>query len=253
MLGFHQNVNANTEESPRKESAVGEGNHRGEAAAPPLFYCVNSSPIMTTVLESARFQTDSLSQTMPRPFRTRILVLPVAAIVITGLVVWKIRQPPQERSTAMIVERRLAPKFSALDSHNKLRKLDTYLGRFETLLVFFDGEAGADHDPDLMRVRQQYEELNRRGIRVVGVSAAIPQFNRQAAERSGEFPFPLLSDPEFFIHRMWGRYDEDQLRTHTGVFWIDRAGHVAWSGQFPRPEENLDQILPSKSAPPETK
>ena len=190
---------------------------------------------------------------MPRPFRVRILTLPIAAMIIVGLVVWKSRQPPQARSSAALIERRPAPKFMGLDSNNQLVKIERYLGRHEILLIFFDGEAGADHDPVLMRVRQRFDELNRRGVKVVGVSAAIPQFNRQAAERSGPFPFPLLSDPEFYMHRMWGRYDEDQLRTQTGVFWIDRAGLVAWSRNSPLPEANLDRILPTNQSPSETK
>lgn len=190
---------------------------------------------------------------MSQSFRARILVLPIAALMIFGLVVWKSRQPPQDQSSEVIVERRLAPKFMGLDSQNKLLKFDRYLGRHEILLVFFDGDLGADHDPVLLRVRQQFEELNRRGVKVVGVSAAIPQFNRQAAERSGPFPFPLLSDPEFYMHRLWGRYDEDHLRTQTGVFWIDRAGQVAWSENFPRPETDLERILPVNHSPSETK
>jgi len=144
----------------------------------------------------------------------------------------------------MLDERRPAPKFLALDSDNKLLKFERYLGRQEVLLIFFDGEAGADRDPVLLRARQQYPELKRRGVQVVGVSAAIPQYNRQAMERGGPFPFTLLSDPEFLIHQMWGRYDEDRMETRTGAFWIDRAGQVAWSGKSPRPEADLDRLLP---------
>lgn len=184
-----------------------------------------------------------------RVWRPRVLVLPFAAAIIFGLVAFKLSQPPQQRSTAAIEERRPAPKFLALDSQNELVKFERYLGRQEVLLIFFDGDAGADRDPVLLRACQKFPELKRRGVQVVGISAAIPQYNRQAMERSGKFPFPLLSDPEFFIHRLWGRYDEDRLETQTGVFWIDRAGQVAWSGKSPRPEANLDRVLPSSKEP----
>lgn len=179
-----------------------------------------------------------------RVWRPRVLVLPIAAAVIVGLVAFKLSQPPQQRSAATFDERRPAPKFLALDSQNELLKFERYLGRQEVLLIFFDGEAGADRDLVLLRARQQFPELKRRGVQVVGVSAAIPQYNRQAMERGGKFPFPLLSDPEFLIHRLWGRYDEDGLETQTGVFWIDRAGQVAWLGKSPRPEADLDRVLP---------
>ncbi len=179
-----------------------------------------------------------------RVWRPRVMVLPIAAAIIVGLVAFKLSQPPQPRSLATQEERRSAPKFAALDSHNELVKLERYLGRQEVLLIFFDGDAGADRDLVLLRVRQEFHALKRRGVQVVAVSAAIPQLNRQAMDRGGSFPFPLLSDPEFYIHQMWGRYDEERLETQTGVFLIDRAGRVAWSGEFPRPETDLDAILP---------
>lgn len=179
-----------------------------------------------------------------RVWRPRVLVLPIAAAIIVGLVAFKLSQPPQPRPSGMIDARRPAPKFMALDSNNQLLKFERYLGRHEILLIFFDGDAGADRDPVLLRVREQFPELKRRGVQVVAVSAAIPQYNRQAMERVGKFPFPLLSDPEFFIHQLWGRYDDERLETRTGVFWIDRAGQVAWSGTAPRPEADLDRVLP---------
>ena len=178
------------------------------------------------------------------PFRPRILVLPIAAAIIGGLVAFKLTRPPQSQQGLSQYEVRSAPSFVALDLDNKLFKLDRYIGRHEILLVFFDGELGADHDPLLQQVRDHFADLKRRGIQVVAVSAAIPQLNRQAVQRSGKFPFPLLSDPEDLIHRLWGLYAEEELRSQTGVFMIDRAGRVAWSGRSPRPELSLDQILP---------
>ena len=88
-----------------------------------------------------------------RVWRPRVLVLPIAAAVIVGLVVFKLSQPPQPRSSATFDERRPAPKFLALDSQNQLVKFERYLGRQEVLLIFFDGEAGADRDPVLLRAR----------------------------------------------------------------------------------------------------
>ena len=180
------------------------------------------------------------------PFRPRILILPISAAIIVGLVAFKLTRVPQGQRIGIFEERRPAPvpTFPALDSQNKLLKIDAYFGRHEILLVFFDGDTGADHDPVLRRVRQHFDSLKRRDVKVVAISAALPQHNRHAAARGGAFSFPLLSDPEFLIHRQWGRYDENQQRPLTGVFVIDRAGQVAWSGKSPRPEDNLDRFLP---------
>lgn len=184
------------------------------------------------------------------PFRPRILILPIAAAIIGGLVTFKLTRSPQKQEAISPSEVRQAPSFAALDIDNKLFKLDRYIGRHEILLVFFDGELGADRDPLLQRVRERFEELKRRGMQVVAMSTALPQHNRQAINRGGKFLFPLLSDPEFLIHRQWGRYDEDEQRPRTGVFVIDRAGRVAWSGRSPRPAADLDRILPSLNEKP---
>lgn len=178
------------------------------------------------------------------PFRPRILVLPIAAAIISVLVVFKVTQVPQSRHSAVMNEFRSAPSFVALDLDNKLFKLERYIGRHEILVIFFDGELGADRDPMLQRVRERFSKIKSRGTQVVAISAALPQHNRQAVERSGKFPFPVLSDPEFLIHRMWGRYDENEQRPLPAAFLIDRAGRVPWTGQSPRPEVNLDQVLP---------
>jgi peroxiredoxin len=177
--------------------------------------------------------------------RQRILVLPLAAIVIASLVTFKLTRARQSFSGAEVVARRPAAplSFLAFDSHNQLVKFERYLGRHEILLVFFDAEVGADRDPVLQRIRQHADKLQQRGVQVVAVSTALPQHNRQAAERGGPFPFPLLSDPEFRIHQLWGRYDEEREQTLTGVFWIDRGGFVAWPGKFPQPEQHLDRLL----------
>ena len=181
-------------------------------------------------------------------YRPRILVLPFSAVIIVGLVAYKLSQLPPSKDENNPEERRAARPFLALDSQNRLLKFERYLGRQEVLLIFFDGEAGADRDPLLFRARQHFKQLQQRRIVVIAISTALPQHNRQAAARGGAFPFPLLSDPELLIHKDWGRYDEDQQRPLTGVFRIDRAGQVAWSGKSPRPEERLDEILPPLNA-----
>ena len=186
----------------------------------------SSFDIHNSTFDISLLPNDATTQTRPLKMllRPRILLLPIAAAIITGLVAFKMTRPPQARQFGTADERRPAPAFPALDSRNKLFKLDAYLGRHEILLIFFDGETGADRDPVLQRVRQSLNGLKRRDVKVVAISAALPQHNRQAVARGGDFGFPLLSDPEFLIHRRWGRYDEDQQRPLTGVFLIDRAG-----------------------------
>ena len=103
-------------------------------------------------------------------------------------------------------------------------------------MIFFDGERGADNDADLLRLRDRFSELRSQDVKVVGVTAAIPQVNRAAMERAGaNFPFPLVSDvdpqsPEgtLRIHRHWGRLDAVTKKPLSGAFSdrSQRAGRL---------------------------
>ena len=146
---------------------------------------------------------------------------------------------------------RPAAGFEALDSESHLVRLAAWLGRHRIIVVFFDGERGADNDPDLLKLRDRFAELQAYDVKVVGVTASIPQVNRAAMERAGgEFPFPLVSDvdpqsPEgtLRIHRHWGRLDPVKETPLSGVFLIDRKGQVAHVGPIPKPYDNVDQIF----------
>jgi peroxiredoxin len=59
----------------------------------------------------------------------------------------------------------------------------------------------------LKSLRDNFQEFQRRGIKVLAISASTPYFNREAFKRGGEFPFPLLSDPTLQTHHTWNAYD----------------------------------------------
>jgi peroxiredoxin len=156
-----------------------------------------------------------------------------------------------ESQVAAAVTMRPAPGFEALDANNHLVRLAAWLGRHRIIVVFFDGDQGADRDSELLRLRDRFSELQKQDVKVVGVTAAIPQTNRAAMERAGgEFPFPLVSDvdpqsPEgtLRIHRHWGRLDAVSEKPLSGAFLIDRKGQVAYVGPIPKPYDNVEKIL----------
>ena len=160
---------------------------------------------------------------------------------------------PQDYATqvAAATVMRPAPGFEALDAENHLVRLGTWLGRHRIIVIFFDGDQGADNDVDLLRLRDRFAELQAHDVKVVGVTVAIPQVNRAAMERAGGlFPFPLVSDvdpqsPEgtLRIHRHWGRLDSVTEKPLPGAFLIDRKGQVAYVGPIPKPYDNVDQII----------
>ncbi len=183
----------------------------------------------------------------------RFVYVMAAAFVIATLCAWRsMSNRPQDYAdqVAAAVVQRPAPGFDALDSENHLVRLGAFLGRHTIIVMFFDGEAGADQDPDLLRLRERFGELQARSVKVVAVSSAIPQKNRAAIARAGEFPFPLVSDfdplsPEGLlrIHRHWGRIDPETGKPRTGVFVVDRKGQLAFTVDGPRPSASVDAAI----------
>ena len=180
-----------------------------------------------------------------------VLAIGVLIAVVSGARILKNQPQTYEEQVAAAAVMRPAPGFEALDSDGHLVRLGAWLGRHRMILVFFDGEVGADRDADLLRLRDRFAELQAKNVKVVGITTSIPQVNRAAMERAGgDFPFPLVSDVDFQspegtlrIHRHWGRLDSTNEKPLKGVFFIDRKGQVAYVGPIPKPYDNVDQIF----------
>jgi peroxiredoxin len=183
-----------------------------------------------------------------------LIAVVISGIVIAAICVVRIAMNhPQsyDSQVAAATVMRPAPGFEALDTDNHLVRLSAWLGRHRIIVVFFDGEQGADRDTDMLRLRDRFSELKSQDVKVVGVTSVVPQVNREAMERAGgKFPFPLVSDvdpqsPEgtLRIHRHWGRLDSVTEKPLSGTFLIDRKGQVAYVGPIPKPYENLDQVF----------
>lgn len=176
--------------------------------------------------------------------RSRVLVLPLAAAVIVGMVWHKLSQE-HPRANNVGVERESrgpAPDFEALDKDNAITRLKTYLGRHNLFVVFFDAEVGAASDETLQHLKRHAVELATADFHVIAVSSALPQQNRGT-----DFPqeFHLVTDPApiWKIHREWGCFDNQTERPKQAVFHIDRAGNVLMENDRPASLKNPDQQI----------
>lgn len=189
--------------------------------------------------------------------RRRVLVLPISAAIITAACVYKLTRSydhsadvePETRCAAMDFD------FVLENQHQRQPvRLQAFLGRHRILVVFYDGEAGAEADPTLRRLRDEYGRLKDRRIRVLGISTAIPQQNRPPPAGSPyrtknqpqrPFPFALLSDlpPACLVHKQWGRWNALRKEPLDGVFFIDRSGYVACDGRKPKPIPDPDALI----------
>lgn len=171
--------------------------------------------------------------------KSRVLVLPLAAVVIFAAVEYRLRMPktPKPASTfSGSASLQPAPPLEGTDSTNKYFRLQRYLGRQEVFVVFFDRKTGADKDPILKELKKHTETLKRNGIFVVAVSSALPQENRRA-DFETPIPFVLVTDPdqEWRFHRPWGCLDEESGTVIPNAFYIDRTGKIASRDGTPKP------------------
>jgi peroxiredoxin len=171
--------------------------------------------------------------------RLRVLVLPLAAIVIIAAVEYRLRQPDRPRSTTSTPHGapfEPAPQLEGTDSNNKYFRLDRYLGRQEVFVVFFDRAKGANGDPVLAELKKRTQMLKSQGIFVVAVSSALPQENRRT-DFETPIPFVLVTDPDHVwkYHRLWGCLDQDMGSAIPQTFFINRAGRTQMLNGKPVP------------------
>ena len=186
-------------------------------------------------------------------FDRRALIIPIAAVIITAMCIWRVMTPREKMPPGAVPDlKQAAPAFQLYDQTSSLVKLEAYLNRHQMVVVFYDGQAGPEANATLRQLRDVYPALKRESIMVFGVSTALPQENRNNS--SQPFPFALLTDADAIsersAHRVWGRFVKPTSLdkppgTKPGAFLIDRSGLVRWdiNNNCPRPEEDVTNLV----------
>jgi peroxiredoxin len=181
----------------------------------------------------------------------RVLILPLAAAVIGGLVVWRMNRESMlsDSPVTRTTDRRLAPRFELYDQHSQLVKFERYLGRTRLLLLFTADTPAAEHSL-ARQLLERHADIANAGVQIVVVGTATPFANREAEKQFGsEFPFPVLTDvdrqsPEPApAHRRWGLIDGETQEVRSALFIIDRDGTVAWAQTAPQPVADPDRTV----------
>lgn len=77
---------------------------------------------------------------------------------------------------------------------------------------------------------------------MVAVSADSLESHRAFQERAGEFPFPLASDPDLAVARLYGVMREDLKRAGRAIFVIGEDGTILHSIPYYQPGD-VSQFL----------
>lgn len=118
-----------------------------------------------------------------------------------------------------------APEFTLPDETGKDRSLTELLSAGATVLYFYP----ADFTPGCTRqacaLREMHTEIERAGLRVVGISPQSPESHAKFKTRY-ELPFVLLSDPQKTVIKMYEVNGPLGLGVRRATYLIDGSRRV---------------------------
>lgn len=124
-----------------------------------------------------------------------------------------------------------APAFSLTNTEGKTVKLSDFKGK-KVALYFYPKDMTPGCTVEACGFRDDYSELKKRGVEVLGVSGDDQKSHRKFTEKHS-LPFTLLSDPTHEMMEKYGAWGEKTLygRKYMGVlritYIIDEEGRIA--------------------------
>ena len=95
------------------------------------------------------------------------------------------------------------------------------------MLVFYRGDWDPYCNGQLASYARQIEGFERRGVQVVGISVDPPPNNARMVGKL-RLPFPLLSDPEGELARLFGLWDADEGVAVPSIIVVDQSAEVRY-------------------------
>ncbi|MBQ1374926.1 MAG: thioredoxin-dependent thiol peroxidase [Clostridia bacterium] len=140
-----------------------------------------------------------------------------------------------------------APGFTLNDKDGNPVSLSDFSGR-KTVLYFYPKDNTSGCTRQACAFGRTYEEYERLGVAVIGVSRDSEASHRKFAEKNS-LPFILLSDPELTAIKAYDVWQEKKLygKTSMGVvrttYLIDASGTIEKVWPKAKPDTNADEIL----------
>jgi peroxiredoxin Q/BCP len=123
-----------------------------------------------------------------------------------------------------------APDFKGTDQHGKEVRLSDFAGK-KLILYFYPKDNTPGCTAEACNLRDNYNELLKKGFAIVGISADSEKSHKGFAEKYS-LPFPLIADTTKKIMDDYGVFGEKNLygKTFLGVrrttFIIDEKGVI---------------------------
>jgi len=152
-----------------------------------------------------------------------------------------------EIQTGMIPVGKKAPAFSLKNAEGKTVKLSDFKGQ-KVVLYFYPKDLTPGCTTEACAFRDDYAELQARGVAVVGVSADDVASHLKFAEKHS-LPFQLLSDPDHGMIEEYGAWGEKSMygKKYWGVvritYILDEEGRVTHIFPKVKPDGHSREIL----------
>jgi peroxiredoxin Q/BCP len=123
-----------------------------------------------------------------------------------------------------------APEFSLPDQEGEMHSLSDYKGR-RVLLYFYPKDDTPGCTTEACNFRDSYEEMEKRGLTILGVSADTVKSHRTFADKY-KLPFPILADEDRKVINAYGVWQKKKFmgREYMGIvrtsFLIDEKGRI---------------------------
>ena len=113
-----------------------------------------------------------------------------------------------------------APRFPLPTTAGEL-SLDDLTARGKLVLAFYAEDATPLCSSQLSMLKDDYDAVRELGASVLALSADSLDSHRQFAQRLGGLPFPLASDEDLAVARLYNVADEEAKRSRRAAFVID--------------------------------
>ncbi|MFT3902953.1 MAG: thioredoxin-dependent thiol peroxidase [Niabella sp.] len=142
-----------------------------------------------------------------------------------------------------------APGFTAIDQHEEKISLPDFRGK-KVALYFYPKDDTPTCTAQACNLRDNYNQLLKQGIQVIGVSPDEASAHRKFREKY-DLPFPLIADPEHKIINKYGVWGEKQMfgNHYMGLirttFLIDEEGNIQKIFNRPKSAQHAQEIIES--------
>ena len=139
------------------------------------------------------------------------------------------------------------PPFKGVDQHQNVISAKDYKGK-KLVMYFYPKDNTPGCTEQACNLRDQYEDLLKAGISIIGISADSVKSHQKFASKF-ELPFPLIADEDKVIINevgVWGAkkfMGREFEGIHRTTFLINEEGNIVHVIEKPKTKNHAEEIL----------